>query len=362
MRKRKRFQTGSVSKVHGSWLGRWREDGELRSQTLGRVSEMTKSQAKEKLAEILAPINAAAKPSSPHRTFGDFVRHTFFPFQRRKWKRSTKMTSEDRIKFHLIGGYGPRMLSDITRDELQHFLDGKSKRLSFSTVDHLRWDLVAIFRMAVSEGCTRRNPAELVFTPREAKKGEKLALSIKEVNRLFEILELRERLIVKLAVIGGMRPGEIFALRRGGVMAACAEVKERLYRGDIDTPKTEKSVRVVGLSEGLSRDLDLWLETYPAKDRNAWLFPSERTDKPIRKDNVWRRYVRPKLKTAGMGWVDFHVLRRSHSSLMRELNIDPKVVADQQGHTLDVNMNVYTQTSLESRINAVNTLESALVN
>jgi hypothetical protein len=46
---------------------------------------------------------------------------------------------------------------------------------------------------------------------------------------------------------------------------------------------------------------------------------------------------------------------------MRELNIDPKLVADQQGHTLDVNMNVYTQTSLESRIEAVNTLESALV-
>jgi hypothetical protein len=35
---------------------------------------------------------------------------------------------------------------------------------------------------------------------------------------------------------------------------------------------------------------------------------------------------------------------------MRELKVDPKLVADQQGHTLDVNINVYTQTSLESRI------------
>jgi hypothetical protein len=47
---------------------------------------------------------------------------------------------------------------------------------------------------------------------------------------------------------------------------------------------------------------------------------------------------------------------------MRGLNVDPKIVADQQGHTLDVNMNVYTQTSLASRIGAVNALESALVN
>src|SRR4030095_9241261 len=168
------------------------------------------------------------------------------------------------------------------------------------------------FRLAVAEGCSRRNPAELLFTPREAKKPERLVLTLKEVNRVFELLELRERLIVKFAVLGGMRPGEIFALRRGGVQATCAEVKERLYRGDIDTPKTDKSVRFVALSEGLSRDLELWTDMIPGNDSESWLFPSEKTAKPIRKDNVWRRYIKPKLKKAGLDWVDFHVLRRSH--------------------------------------------------
>ena len=38
------------------------------------------------------------------------------------------------------------------------------------------------------------------------------------------------------------------------------------------------------------------------------------------------------------------------------------VVADQQGHTLDVNLNVYTETTLERRIEAVQQLESAMVN
>lgn len=357
----KRFQIGNVSKVHGSWLGRWREGGERRVEKLGRVGQMSKSQAKEKLAEILRPINASVE-MNPNRTFGDFVENVYFPFYRRKWKRSTKMTTQDRIKFHLIGEFKKRRMSEITRNELQTFLDGKAGKLSFSTVDHLRWDLVSIFRMAVAEGCSRRNPAELLFTPREAKRPERPTLNMKEVKKVFKVLELRERLIVKFAVLGGMRPGEIFALRRGGVRSTCAEVKERLYRGDIDTPKTDKSVRFVALSEGLSRDLELWLDMLPANDPNAWLFPSEKTMKPIRKDNAWRRYIKPKLDKAGLGWVDFHVLRRTHSSLMRELKVDPKLVADQQGHTLDVNMNVYTQTSLESRIDAVNTLESALIN
>jgi len=47
---------------------------------------------------------------------------------------------------------------------------------------------------------------------------------------------------------------------------------------------------------------------------------------------------------------------------MRELGVDPKIVADQQGHTLDVNLNVYTESSVKSRIEAVETLESAFVN
>ena len=42
--------------------------------------------------------------------------------------------------------------------------------------------------------------------------------------------------------------------------------------------------------------------------------------------------------------------------------MDPKIVADSMGHDLDVNLNTYTQTSLDSRLEAVQTLESAFVN
>jgi hypothetical protein len=33
-----------------------------------------------------------------------------------------------------------------------------------------------------------------------------------EVNKLFDVLDTRERLIAQLAVIAGMRPGQILAL------------------------------------------------------------------------------------------------------------------------------------------------------
>ena len=61
-----------------------------------------------------------------------------------------------------------------------------------------------------------------------------------------------------------------------------------------------------------------------------------------------------------MEWANFHVMRRTHSNLMKELDVDPKFVADQQGHTLDVNLNVYTATSVDLRKKAVDKLENKL--
>ena len=74
------------------------------------------------------------------------------------------------------------------------------------------------------------------------------------------------------------------------------------------------------------------------------------------------RHLRPALKALGLGWVNFQVMRRTHASLMRDLNVDPKVVADMMGHDLAVNLNVYTNTSMESRLKAAETLGNALVN
>jgi integrase len=120
---------------------------------------------------------------------------------------------------------------------------------------------------------------------------------------------------------------------------------------------TSCSVSVVNVNECLNRDvplaaslradLETWLQVSPV-GAEAWLFPSEKLDKPISRDNVLRRYIQPRLKTVGLEWVDFQVMRRTHSSLMHELRLDPKIVADMMGHDVNVNLNHYTQTSLES--------------
>ena len=65
-------------------------------------------------------------------------------------------------------------------------------------------------------------------------------------------------------------------------------------------------------------------------------------------------------KRVGLGWANFLVMRRTHATLMKALGVDGKLVADQLGHSLDVNQNVYTQSPVESRLAAVNQLEKSL--
>ena len=67
----------------------------------------------------------------------------------------------------------------------------------------------------------------------------------KKVKLLFSVLDLREHLICILATITGLRPGEIFALQWRHFHNDYLDIQQRIYRGEIDTPKTRYSERKV---------------------------------------------------------------------------------------------------------------------
>jgi integrase len=358
---RRRFQYGSLKKRGNSWVGQWWEDGKRRKQVLGRNSEMSKSEAQTALSAILIPLNAAHTRLSQTLTFGNFTRTVYLPFFRRKWKRTTAATNEDRIEHHLFTEFDSLGMKMFHREELQAFLDRKAAAgLSFSVVDHLRWDLKQIFRMAVAEEVLVRNPAELLFTPRGCPMPATRIMTREEVQKTFALLDTREQLIARLAILGGMRPGEIFALTWGRLESEYADIRQRVYRGDIDSPKSVHSVRWAALSDGVLAAIQEWKDHSLDTTPDAWVFPSE-NGTPLLKDNCWRRSIAPRLKQAGLGFVNFHVMRKTHSCLLKELDVDPQVRAEQMGHTVDVNENVYTRTSLARRREAVNRLEMSLI-
>ncbi len=364
--RRQRYQKGSLQvRKHGKrkmWTLLYRDGGTRRYVTLGSYAEMSKSQAEQKRDEILSEVNARNSLSRDSEiTFGAFVEAIALPFLRSKWKRSTAATTENRVKHHLLAEFANVKMRDLRLKDLQAFLNNKHAVLSRSVVAHLRWDLHQIFKVARAEGYIERDPTQALYTPRANEATVKRTMTREEVEKHIAALETRERLIDHLAIFVGMRPGEILALQRRHVNESCTEVVigQRLYRGVIDTPKTESSFRTVAVPPKTAARLKDWMPLV-GSDPNAWVFASENPAAPLWRDNVWYRHMKPKLDEVGLGWANFQVMRRTHASLGHQAGIDPKVAADQRGHGIGVSIDTYTKSSLGDRAEAGATLEKAV--
>ena len=366
--RRKRYQKGSVRpRKHGRqkvWVAQWWEQGQKKSKVLGRCTNMPKSEAEARLAVILKPFNEAAGQSQkPIYTFRVYLEEVFLPVVRRKWKESTRVTTEPRMTYHLLPALGDQLLQQITRDQMQSLLDQKALAASRSIVDHLRWDLNSVFKLALSDGVVPFNPAAGLFTPPCKPCSDKRVLSAAQIREALGALDVRERLIFRLGVFEGMRPSEILALQIVHVAEDSISIEQRVYKGNMDTPKGRKgrkTSRVVGLSHGTTLELALWRQSLLRSDPEAFLFPTERNT-PLSRDNVWNRQMKPRLATVGLDWATFQVLRRTNASLSRKAKIDDKVAADQRGHGLGVSLEVYAISDLEQKIEAVKRLESEVI-
>jgi integrase len=366
--RRQRFQRGSLQKRQArgvsNWIAYWWEAGHRRSQILGPCSRLSRPEALAEVATLLQPLNArAGEPAIRLWTLGDWILEIFLPLSRRKWKLSTASTTGERIRKHLVGDLGSIEMPAVTRELLQQYLESKaSAGFSFSVVDHLRWDLRAIFRLAAQDRVIASNPADMLFTPPIVHRASRRVLSPHDVQAMLHVLDRRAQLIVRLALFSGMRPGEILALQWKHVADDHVQVAHRLYRGKLDSPKSERSKRRVALSRTTRELLREWRQQNEPADPEAWLFPSTKITTPLGRDRTWRSIIQPRLKTIGLEWASFQIMRRTHASLSRQAGIDPKLVADQLGHGLGVHLDVYTIAALDQRQDAVDVLEASLMN
>ena len=314
------------------------------------------------IAEILQSVNAGISQGRGQAyTFEEFVNRVYLPVWRGKWKVSTAMTEEARVQVHLIPPLGPDLMQEISRERLQRLLKQKAASLSQSGVDHLRFRLRSIFELAVSEFAVDRNPATTLFTPKDCQPDrDRRVMTIEQAQQMIRALGPRERLIARLATWEGMRPGEILALQVGDIQAESVLVQRRLYKHNLDTPKTKRSIREVALTKGSISALIDWLDRLEPKNLEAWLFPNESLDKPILKDNIWTRKFRPQLKAIGLEWVNFQVMRRTFATLSKQVSVDAHTRSAQMGNSVDVNENVYAVTRLEDKLAAVRKLETVV--
>jgi integrase len=158
------------------------------------------------------------------------------------------------------------------------------------------------------------------------------------------------------------RPGSSLNLKRnhyGRVrFRGCGSASAHYQRRDWGH---RRSTRQVALSSATVELLGDWNEQVAETRPDAWLFPAVTLDSAVRRDNVWRRNMRPKLKKIRLEWATFQVMRRTFATLSKQAGVDAHTRSAQMGNTVDVNENEYAVSSFEDRLAAVRKLEATVV-
>jgi len=103
----------------------------------------------------------------------------------------------------------------------------------------------------------------------------------------------RDRLIVRMFLLLGLRPGELFALRRNDrVSAQYLRIDESVsaLAGLVET-KTAASEACIWVPQSHAIELDFWLDAIHDRRHDAFMFPSRRGT-PLSPNNFLKRVLK----------------------------------------------------------------------
>ncbi len=354
-RKAKRpYGSGCLMKVGKSWAIRWREteqghDGAkkriLRYETLGRISSR---QATQILNERLAVASRHIRPA--RMVFSELAeawKASILPM----YKQSTRRMHLYILEQNLLPAFGNVDLSGIRRQDVQMFIAQLTQAgYAPNSVDHIHNVLSAVLGTAVKWGHLKENPARGVCLPKLVPVRPRWVLTAEQANRLLRELPVMPRTMVGLAILTGVRRGELLALRWGSLdeEARCLNITEAVYDGVFDTPKTPASKRKLPVSSTLFELLMEW-KRRSKRTAPADLMFGTSSGKPVSPNNVMRRFVVPVCDRLGLPRASWLTFRRTFSSWSHEKGVPGKVVAELMGHSnVQTTLNVYTQVMQDS--------------
>ncbi len=249
------------------------------------------------------------------------------------------------VRKHLEPRFGDQSMSGMSRQDIQAYVTELTTRgYAPKTVDHIHDVLSAVLRTAVDWGHLSENPTRDVELPKLRTVRPKWALSVEQAQALIDGLSGLARTMVGLAILSGLRRGELFALRWQDVAEdlSTLHIRQAVYEGTFDTPKTEAGVRRIPLSTAAQELLRAWREASRRTDGDDLLFATW-SGKPISPNNVLRRWVFPACDALGLTRASWLTFRRTYSSWAHDKGVPGKVLAQLMGHAkVDTTLNIYT--------------------
>jgi integrase len=317
---------GTLQKRGKVWWARWVQydaDGKRHrpEKIIGTVAELpTKRDARERLNAIIRETAGKTEPIRREPTFGE-VWTRYATTKTPKWSRANQKTVNSIFRRAVLPTLGDRLISQLTFEPLQNALNqmaemtvgktGMKRGYSRSAmVKALRY-IRAVFTFAIEEDLITKNPTRKLQIPAASKPCERF-YTLDEVRRLLSATEGRERIILQLMIMCGLRPAEVFALRDNDIEPGKLRIDEAVKDAErgtkrIGDTKTVDANAFVALTPALERDLRAWAAT----QSNGLLFPTDQ-------GTAWRigNYLKRVLKPLAAS-VEPPILDMTHQALRR---------------------------------------------
>ncbi len=262
------------------------------------------------------------------------------------------------VEKYIVPRIGRDKLAKLTPLKIQALVSDVAKTSGARTANQCRSRLHTAMKQAVRWQIIPHNPVEAVDTVKEKRREMVIWTSEEAVQFLDTARPHRLYALFHVAMATGLRHNELLRLRWDDLKGGALFVRES---------KTAKGVRRVGLSLDVTEVLEHHRQRQDAEKAKTgalWpekelIFTSEVGTKLIPR-NVTR--LRHRLEDeAGVRHATLHDLRHLNVSIRRKQGQDPKLIADQIGHTDPAfTMRLYTHLFEEDRVEAGINLSQAL--
>jgi integrase len=209
---------------------------------------------------------------------------------------STRTVYSDVLRLYVQPKWGDAGLREVRAVAVEKWL--RTLPLARSTKSKVRNIMSVLFNRAIRHEFLPQNSNPISMVRQSAKRIRiPDILDVEELVALFEKLSHRERIMVLLDALTGLRRGELMALKWKDADFEQRElsVTRSIYRQVVGPCKTEVSQKPVPLDPWVAEELLTWKRTTPYNQLEDWIFASTRKKgkQPYSPAAILKRCIRP---------------------------------------------------------------------
>lgn len=322
----------------------------------------TKKEATAAMNEVIYELNKGTWIDSNEILLKDFALEWIDGHQN-KIRDTTADQYHSKIKNYIIPMLGHYKLQDLKPIHGEIFSKELLKVTGPGTADKIYSVTKLILNRAVTLEIINKNPF-LKASVIKVKKKKMETWTFEELNHFLSVVKNKDSFyhnVFAIAAFTGLRKGEVLGLRRSDVdlknnkitiTQSIAETKkEGVHISRLKTPSSYRQVAIDSfvtsiLKEQIKKNNEMRIKFGPEYKDYDLVFCH--LDGEIYRPSSLNRPFRKYIDLAGVPYIRFHDMRHTHATLLLELKVNPKIVADRLGHSsVKITLDTYSHPSME---------------